>query len=243
MRFSHTYTTRWHDTDANRVLRPSKLLMYMQETANMQCAEFGIPLDNLRDEKGVGFILSQISLKFFRPVPAFEKIEVSTWCREAKGFSFYRYFDIKIGEETVAQASSVWALVDINTKSLVRGDESLAPHFPYGEPIPADTLPPRARVGRAEVLEYVGERKIYYSDIDYNMHMNNTNYPDMLCDFLPDMQGRYVSEMSLSYLKEAPLGATLKINRAQREDGYFVFKTENASGETCLEAIVKLESI
>lgn len=243
MKFTHTYTTRWHDTDANRVMRTSKILMYLQETGNISCTEFGIPLDKLRDERGVGFILSQLSLKVLKPIPAYEKIDVRTWCREAKGYSFYRYFDIKINGELYAQASSIWALVDINSRTLVKWDESMAPYFPYDEPIPADELPPRARISKSDTLECVGERHIYYSDIDYNMHMNNTNYPDMLCDFLPDMNGKYVSEMSLSYLREAPLGATLKINRGLREDGSFVFKTQNSLSEICLEAIVKLKDI
>ncbi|MBE6548431.1 MAG: hypothetical protein E7667_06120 [Ruminococcaceae bacterium] len=243
MKYTHTYTTRWHDTDANRVLRASRILVYFQETGNIQCQKFGLPLDELRDERGVGFILSQISFKVYRPIRAFESINVSTWCKEAKGYSFYRYFDICVDGELCAQASSVWALVDVNNKTLVRADESLAPHFPYDEPIDAELLPPRARVGRDEKMQQVGQRKIAYSDIDYNMHMNNTNYPDMLCDFIPDMEGKYVSEMSLTYLKEAPLGAVLDVFCSQREDGRFVFKTQNKNGETCLEATVKLENI
>ncbi len=243
MKFTHTYTTKWHDTDSNRVLRASKILMYFQETGNIQCAEFGLPLDELRDREGVGFILSQLSMKVIKPVPAYEKIEVSTWCKEAKGYSFLRFFEMRADGEVVARASSTWALVDINSKTLVKADRLESGNFPYDEPIDTALLPPRARVGRGDVLEQVGQRVIAYSDIDYNMHMNNTNYPDMLCDFLPDMQGRFVSEMSLSYLKEAPLGATLTVNRALREDGFFEFKTTNSAGETCLEAIVKLEEI
>lgn len=243
MKYTHTYTTKWHDTDANRVLRASKILMYFQETGNIQCAEFGLPLDKIRDLQGVGFILSQLSMKVLRPVPAYEKIEVSTWCKEAKGFSFLRFFEMSVGGEVVARASSTWALVDIHNKTLVRADRLAGENFPYDQPIAAELLPPRARVGRGEMLECIGQRVISYSDIDYNMHMNNTNYPDMLCDFLPDMQGKFVSEMSLSYLKEAPLGATLTVSRAQREDGFFELKTTNEAGQTCLEAIVKLSDI
>ncbi len=243
MKFTHTYTTKWHDTDSNRVLRTSKILMYFQETANIQCAEFGMPLDELRDKEGVGFILSQLSMKIIKPVTAYKKIEVSTWCKEAKGYSFLRFFEMRADGEIVARASSTWALVDIHNKALVKADRLQRDNFPYDEPIDAAILPPRARIGKGEVLEKVGERTIFYSDIDYNMHMNNTNYPDMLCDFLPDMQEKYVSEMSLSYLKEAPLGATLTVNRGLREDGFFELKTTNSAGETCLEAIVKLSKI
>ena len=240
MKFTHTYTTKWHDTDSNRVLRASRILMYFQETANIQCAEFGMPLDQLRDREGVGFILSQLSMKVLKPVTAYKKIEVSTWCKEAKGFAFLRFFEMRVDGELVARATSTWALVDINSKTLVRADRLDNNNFPYDDPIDVSLLPPRARIGKGEGLERVGERTIFYSDIDYNMHMNNTNYPDMLCDFLPDMQGKFVSEISLSYLKEAPLGATLTVNRGLREDGFFEFRTINSAGETCLEAIIKL---
>ncbi len=243
MKYTHKYTTRWHDTDASRRLRASKILMYFQETGNIQCREYDIDLDRLRDEHGVGFILSSISIKILRPISAFEEIEVSTWCRKARGFSFYRYFDIRVGGEIVAYASSVWALVDVEKKTLVRAPEDFAPHFPYDEPISPDSLPPRARVARDALLEVVGERKILYSDIDYNNHMNNTNYPDMLCDYVPNMQGKFVSEISLSYLKEAAFGATLAVYRGENPDGAFVFKTENSAGDTCLEAVLKIEEI
>lgn len=243
MKYTHTYTTKWHDTDANRVLRASKILMYFQETANIQCAKFGMPLDELRDIEGVGFILSQLSMRIMKPVTAYKEIEVSTWCKEAKGFSFLRFFEMRVGGEVVALASSTWALVDINSKTLVRADRLENSHFPYDTPIDNALLPPRARIGKGEGLGVVGERTIAYSDIDYNMHMNNTNYPDMLCDFLPNMQGKFVSEMSLSYIKEAPLGATLTVSRALREDGYFELRTTNFAGETCLDAIVKLSDI
>lgn len=242
MKYTHTYTTRWHDTDANRKLRASKILMYLQETGNLQCREYGIDLDRLRDEKGVAFILSSISLKIHRPVSAFEKIDVSTWCREAKGFSFLRFFDLKTGDEIVAQASSIWALVDIHEKTLVRASDDMTPHFPYDEPIPAENLPPRARISKTDILEKLGDRKICYSDIDYNNHMNNTNYPDMLCDFVPDMSGKFVKEISLSYLKEAPYGETLGIF-GSHDGGTYKFRTQNAAGETCLEAIMTLGDI
>ncbi len=243
MRYTHKYTTLWHDTDACRVLRAGKIQTYFQETGNLQCKAYGVPLDELRDERGVGFILSKISVKVYKPIGAYKDIEVDTWCKEAKGYSFYRYFEMRSDGDVVARASSVWALVDINTHSLARGDDELASHFPYDEPISATDLPQTARIGRGEVLYPVGKREIKYSDIDYNMHMNNTNYPDMLCDFLPDMQGKYVSEFSLSYLKESHFGTTLSIMRGEREDKSFIFKTQNPDGDTCLEAVLKLENI
>ena len=224
-------------------MRASRLLVYMQETANLQCEDYGLPLDKLRDERGLGFVLGQLCMRIVEPIRAYEEITVNTWCREAKGYAFYRYFSVLRDGKTIAVASTVWGLVDINTKMLAKSDVLAADNFPYDQPIPVHILPPKARAGKEEQLSFVGERRICYSDIDYNMHMNNTNYPDMLCDFLPDMTDRFVYDISLSYLKEAHLGDTLKISHAVRENGYHVLKTQNADGDTCLEALIRLSQI
>ena len=244
MKYSRKFTTKWHDTDANRIVTTSKILMYMQETGNLQCKEYGNPLDEMRDEKGQGFILGSISLKIFKPIYAYEDIEVVTWCRAARGFSFLRYFEIIRGGERVAAASPTWALVDINNKTLVRGDESMDKFYPIDEPMDESALPKKARIKKDAPTIKVGERKIMFSDIDYNMHMNNTKYPDMVFDFLPDREGKYISEIALSYVKEAAYGDTVSVHLGKTdENGYLEVITKNSSGERCLECKVKLENI
>ena len=79
------------------------------------------------------------------------------------------------------------------------------------------------------------------------MHMNNTRYPDMLCDHLDEMTedaACRLSSVSLSYLKEAHIGATLTVCRGKmNEHGLIEMRTVNESGEICLEATVGIEKI
>jgi acyl-ACP thioesterase len=97
----------------------------------------------------------------------------------------------------------------------------------------------RFRVPKTEVLELIGERKIVYSDLDYNMHMNNTRYADMLCDFMPYDKIPNIRGISLSYLHEAAFGNTVKVYRS--DDGEkFDFRTVNEEGKVCLEAEIIL---
>ena len=58
MIFSESYTTTWHDTDYRRQVSPSRLLVYMQETSNRHMMHAGMSLDELRDKRGLAFILS-----------------------------------------------------------------------------------------------------------------------------------------------------------------------------------------
>lgn len=249
MKFVNKIKTNWHDTDAKRIVRPSKIVEYMQETANRQCEESGLPLEKLRDEKGLAFILGALSINIYKPLHAYEEIEVKTWCKEAKSYIFMRYFEILRGDEKIAEASSTWVLIDLNTKNMVRASsyDFLGDKFFYDEPVNPAALLPKARIAKDAVMREVGKRKIMYSDIDYNMHMNNTHYPDMVCDYLDEMTGNipyFVSAMSLSYVKESHLGATLTVTRGEMgEDGAIGVRTLNENGEACLEAVVKLTAI
>lgn len=238
MKYTERYTVKWHDTDACGRVKPSELLVYMQETANRQFKKVGRDLDNERDTQGIAFILSKISLDFCLPVYAYEQIEVETFTCESRGFSFNRGFRILRDGEEVARGASVWALVNIRDGKLLRAD-SYNVGF-ENEPLVVTSAPTRIKMPRPDEFVFVGKRKIVYSDIDYNMHMNNTRYPNMLCDFMELCDTERISGMSLSYLNEAALGDDIDVLRVKTEDSYF-FKTVNKEGKTLLEAEVLLK--
>lgn len=237
MIFSLNYTTRWHDTDANRTVRPTQILVFMQEASNHHIKHLGVDLDTLRDEEGLAFLLSKIRLALYKPLYAFEDITVETWTVESRGFSFNRFFRIKRGDEVVATADTTWALISLKSGELCKVESF---NFGFEHEAPIDIgLPPRFRVPKTELLELIGERKIVYSDLDYNMHMNNTRYADMLCDFMPYDKIPSIKGISLSYLHEAAFGNTVKIYRT--DDGQkFNFRTVNEDGKACLEAEILL---
>ena len=232
MVYSTTYETRWHDTDANRVLRPSAMLTYFEETADRHIRSVGKSLDRMRDEDKVGFILSRMTMVFYRPVPADVMLTVETWTSEGRGFSTERSFRARVGDEIVAEATSMWALVDVEARRPVK--IANAPfEFRHEPPLVLDA-PTRVAIPRDLALERAGERRIAYSDIDYNMHMNNTRYPDMLCDFMSDMAGKRMRRVTMSFVREAALGHTLTVLRG-KVDGRYYFRTCDGDA-TCLEA-------
>lgn len=237
MKYSERYEIRWHDTDACRHMRPSQILMYMQETSNRHVAAIGMPLDDLRDEKHLAFILSRMRVAIYRRPAAFEQIEVQTWTNPARGFSSERSFRMLCGEEIVAEATSTWALLGTEDRKLHRPEET---GYAFEDEEAVDTgLPVRIRIPADLTLENLGERRIVYSDLDYNMHMNNTHYPDMLCDYLPLEDVEKIRGFSLSYLHEAAYGNRITVLGARREDCYY-FRTLNEEGTVCLEAQILL---
>lgn len=243
----YTKRTRvlWHDTDANRELTPSGYQKIMQETANDQLRDAKFDLDTvMRDRMRMGFLLSRIALRIYQPLHTGEEIESKTWAVEPHGLSFDRCFRLLRNGETVAEAYSAWGLMQIDERRLVRAGEVEYPLTPEEKILPSG-VPLRFKVPPTDAMEYAGERKIVYSDVDYNRHMNNTNYPNMLCDFIPGILDESVVGFSLSYLREAVYGHTLRVWRAPYvgADGArgWLFRTADEAGETCLEALLLTE--
>lgn len=241
MIYSEDFQIRWHETDLNRAIRPSALLAVLQETANHQLHEANMDLDRLRDEKRVGFILSRIAAKVRSPLRAYEKIVAQTWVCPSRGLNFERCFRILRGGAPVAESWSSWGLLSLENRSLLRVDALEFPVLPEEKLIPAG-IPLRFRMPPVGEMEFVGKRTVRYSDLDYNGHMNNTKYPDMLADFLPDPASVWVNGFSLSFLQEAKAGGELSVYRAPWQspgfDGGYLFRTVDEHGNTCLEALL-----
>lgn len=238
MKFTTQYQIKWHDTDCNRRVRPSQILMYMQETANRHLAAYEMNLDRLRDEQGLAFLLSRAAVEIYADLYDGDEITVTTWICESRGLSFNRCFAIHRGEERIAEAFTVWALLDLREKRLLRSNQFTYPFD--GEEALELSLPLRVHLPATLALEPAGERRIGYADIDYNHHMNNTRYPDMLCDFTPGILLRRVRGFVLSYLHEATYGHTLRVHRASGEEGVW-FRTVDEDDTVCLEALLLLE--
>ena len=198
-------------------------------------------MDQLRAE-GKIFILSRVNVSLYAPVKVCERLVAQSWACESKGFSFQRCSRLMRGEETVAELTSVWALVDAENGKLLRVTE-----YPqsYENHPPLDLgSSDRIRIPRDAEMALWGEYAVCYNDVDINRHVNNTKYPDILCSFLPDMEGKRVVRMCINYIHEAPLGESIKVYGMQgdEEDSYII-RTVRSDGDVNVEASLVLDSI
>ena len=237
MKFTKNYTVRWHDTGADRSMTPSRLLEILQETATHHCRSLDHDLDVLRDKEGLGFVVVRLSMELIAPIYAMDEITVETFVTESKGLSFPRSYVIRRNDEILAKAVSTWALLRLENRSFVRVSE-IDFGFEAEEPLTlSDDIPLRLRTPDSTAFEEIGTREIYYSDVDYNLHMNNTKYPDMLANYLPSRDHRRITSIVLSYLHEARLGDTLTVLRATADDkDTFLLRLKAPDGSTVMDA-------
>ncbi len=237
MKWRVDHTINSHDVDFNNIVSTSSIMRYMQDAANFQMEGQKPSYDELFDS-GRAFVLSRFRMSSYAPLHSHDKIETYTWACDSKGYSFDRCFSISRDGMTVAEASSVWALVDRSTGKLIRVSD-FESNYSSDEPVELD-MAARFRLPTDISLALVGERTVEYQDVDINRHINNTRYPDILCGYIPHMEGKRVIKLEISYISEAPLGENIKVYMAE-SDGVYYFRTVRENGKTNIEAEMMLE--
>ena len=221
-----------HDVDFNGVAKTSSIMRYIQTAAQCQLTDNGMSYDNLKSNKRA-FILSRLKLEVLRPLRAYTPLTAITYPCESRGYSFLRCYALESDGELVARAISVWALIDTESRSLVRVND-----FNLGLP----TLPQNGLILGAmrmpSTLVDIGGYGVHYGDVDQNRHMNNTKYPDMFSSFLP-LENKMIRSITIHYSAEAAMGDKLRVQRAE-EGGFFYFRTVRSDGKVNSEAQIEL---
>ncbi len=224
-----------HDVDFNGVARAAALMRYIQSAAQSQLTDRNLSYDNMKTMKRA-FLLSRIRLEFDEPIRAYEPLTAVTYPCESRGYTFIRCYKLERDGATVARAVSAWALIDTESRALVRVND-----FDLGLEVcePLDlTL---GRIKMPSSLHDVGEYTVTYSKTDQNRHMNNTAYADMYSHYLP-LEGRRIKAISINYLKEAPIGERLRVQLAH-EGGFYYIRTYLECGDVNSEAEIELTDI
>ncbi len=235
MKYSEKIEINNYDVDMHGVVRPTQLLAKLEEVGSHQMEKYPPSNNDLRRE-GKGFILSRLVMAIHSEICEGEAV-CETWATDSRGLSFNRCYALKTGDECAATVYTVWALLDINDKKLIRVEDYPTQVGGEADPPFEMTMPLRVRVPKTEEMAEVAKRTVYYSDTDINRHMNNTKYLNMFCDFVPDIADKKLKGINICYVSEAPLGDTLTV--FSKADGELVyFRTIRSDGKTNCEAVL-----
>lgn len=224
-----------HDVDRNGVARASALMRYIQSAAQSQLTENGMSYDALR-AMNRAFLLSKITIELNEAVRAYEPLVATTFPCNSRGYTFLRCYKLEKDGRTVGRAVAAWALIDTESRSLVRVND-----FDLGLDTYDPLDIPQSRIVIPSDIRTVGAYNVTYADTDQNNHMNNTRYPDMYSNFLP-LSGKRIERITISYMNEAPAGDLLTVQRAEAMGAYY-FRTLRSDGKINSEAEIRLTNV
>lgn len=226
-----------YDVGPDRLLTPSAQLRLQQEAGERHFGEGGLNFDGVASF-GMAFVVLQNNAIMYRRPAIGEAITVKTWSRNVKGMRFFRCyrFEDETGQTLIDSVAS-FALVDVNEHTLLRPSQFPAevehqPNLPHGCPDPAKMKLP-------EMMTPCGEHLVKLSELDFNGHLNNTRYADIVFDHLPAETASQMSGFSITFSHEAKRGDCLQLARAQEEDGTWMLTAQNGE-QTCFTALVRM---
>lgn len=226
------------DVGQDRRMKLSSILKYQQEVGEIHFGIGGLGFEELV-RNGMAFVITRTRAKINRMPLLNEHLSLTTWHRNSKGAQFfrcYRYSDTS--GNPLIESVSAFALVDPETHRILRPSEFLR----FGvstQPGRINGCPDPDKIQIPENLIHAGIRRVGWSDIDYNGHLNNTVYADIVADCLPrELRGIEVSEFSINFLSEALEGEEISLKTfAEMETKQFWLAGDHQRGR-CFEASV-----
>ena len=198
-------------------LKSSMLLYFAQEAAGQHCIRLGLPWEHLA-ERGLFWAVIRHRIQVERLPMRGETITVTTWPMPTTRVAYPRALEATDEQGNVLfRIVSLWVLMDLNTRAMVlpgksgvevngtlRGTELAVP----GSLVPKN-------------LSGLAERKVHYSQLDRNGHMNNTKYLEFAEDLLPAgfHSTHVLKECVLCYLSEVREGQILELGWEMDENG------------------------
>ncbi len=225
--YSREYRLRNKDVNMFMRLRLSRLTEMLQEASIDHTEQLGAGREKTLD-RGLLWVVVQQETEIFRMPEYDEQITVQSWPGRTMHVLFPRYYRLlsKNGEVLV-QGSSLWTLVDENSRKIVFPDR-------FGIEIPEETtgfetaLP--GRPGKRDT-DHSRQFQVPFSYCDLNGHMNNTRYFDLAEDTVTlSSSGRIPSRIRTEYANEARFRDIITVSWTEDENTAYI---AGDSGKNC----------
>lgn len=209
-RFKINYKIELSDVDFNKKLRVSGLFKLFQDIASMASDNLGFGIETLETKFGVAWVLMRIRFDVTEMPSLNDELILETWPIKPSKIEFERDFIIRNGNgEILARAVSTWAIIDIETRKLVK-TERISINYP--EQITERAIECRlGKIKPAGQMDISYKRVIGYSDTDFNGHLNNSKYVDFIMDcFDIEKHKKYsVKSIEVNFINEIIPGDTV----------------------------------
>ena len=233
---SYKYRVEPQDVDFTLRASVSSVINYMLNVAGVDAHNKGFGVEVLQGQSFT-WVLSRLAVDIECQPSQYDEVAIDTWVNEFNRLSSTRNFRLVRGGDVIAKGVSQWCMLNMETRQAV--DMSLLKDVycraMVDEPSPI-AAPERLRT--VEVAQSV-ERRVVYSDIDFNRHVNTMRYIDMIFNNIPldVIEHNNGLRIDLNFLAEARYGETLTVGFSSEESCY-MFEISSDAGKTLCRAKV-----
>jgi acyl-ACP thioesterase len=226
------------DIDPLGKARLTSIANYLQETAYKHAASLNLGYRHLAKE-GRAWVLSRLKIKLYDYPEWDQVIEVETWPRGIEKLFALRDFRIRSEDgDLLAEASTCWIMVDMQTHRPVRFDNDFIPFE-----IRTDAVFPETpgKIAPPENSSECFSHRAQYSDLDVVGHVNNVKFIEWCLDGIEPslLLDRGISEFEINYLSEVKAGEDVKLYSSSagvQDDRMLISGSVRAEESECIRA-------
>ena len=214
-----------NEADFNLDMKLSSIFLFFQEASSLHSEVLGVGKSETLD-KNMHWVISRFDVVIDRIPKYNERVKVKTYPGNNNGLFFFRHYLITdMKDNVLVRGVSNWVVIDAFTNQLKRN-----PFQGYSLPIYHldNELPNPVKIN-GEASSFIYKRKIRYSDIDLNGHLNNTRYIELIQDSFDQeyYRNHKLVKFSINYNHELKDGDEVSIYLSSSNPYVVSGKTEN----------------
>lgn len=207
------------DTEADFARRQklSSMFGYFQDIAAFHSAELGASVQRLHTELNVAWILLKVRVEIDKYPVLAQELYIDTWPQAPRALYERDYTIRSKSGEMLVRAASTWVIMNLETREIKRDKFLDYNNIEIRKDRAVEKGAGRQR--RVEGAEPVFEKRINYSDVDYNGHVNNARYIDFIMDAIPFEKHREkeIRNIEVYYVNELSPDSDLVLAVSQME--------------------------
>lgn len=238
--YAKSFKVQFSETDFTLKLKLYALVNKMQETSSLHAEELGMGYEAL-DKHNLGWIISKYRITIDTYPKWEDTITLETWPSGKDKLFAMRSFKIyNQNKEQIGSIYSAYVLIDTKT----------------GRPQRTSAMPRELPIinteGTQELLRFTmpneapittSMRRVHYTDLDLNMHMNNACYVQWIedCFGLDQHKTMQIRDIQVNFISGATIGEEVAVSVYKDEtsvDTYYVQGNEKTKGREIFKARV-----
>ncbi len=220
MKHREKHIIRSAEVDSKNRLKPSAIVELLQEAAMHHIEELRLGNREMHEKERKAFVISRLAIETSllsdedccknseskQLIPGEDdEIEIVTWAAKGHAANFPRCYEIRFAGKTIIEGIGLWALVDVDTKRLIKYKDYYADDS-FTEPELELDIALKYRLPEGLDFKEAHSFKVMYSHTDSNGHMNNVKYIDPMWDAVPGIEERAVKAFEIHYARELRAG-------------------------------------
>jgi len=230
----YDFTIKSYEADRYGKMSFFSFFNYLQESAHLNAQSNGFGYDFVTQENAY-WVLTRVLVEIDEWPHWNDEIQIRTWPRGQEAMFAVRDFELLKDGVVLGRVSSYWMMLDIDTHRPKRMD-----HYQF---LHSDFIVNKAIDRKLDRIKLTGDRvercsrKVHFSDIDVNGHVNNATYVKWILDAYFSKYEKHFVEFEINFLRELRLNDEFIVDESQDEqNGFFALKNDKGQ-DICVSRI------